>query len=45
MLRLKAKELSEDSSKLPVGGMRNGNDATRSACERKQHWHSDYLPT
>ena len=25
--------------------MRNGNDATWSACERKQHWHSDYLPT
>ena len=29
------------SSKLPVGGTRNGNDATRSACERKQHWHSE----
>lgn len=32
-------------SKLPVGGTRNGNDVTRSACERKQHWHSDYPPT
>ena len=36
MLRLKAKELFDDPSlKLPVDGMRNGNDATRSACEKK----------
>ena len=31
-------------SKLPVDGMRNGNDATWSACEPKQLWPSDCLP-
>ena len=31
-------------SKLPIDGTRNGNDATRSACEPKQLWPSDCPP-
>ena len=32
-------------SKLPVDGTRNGNDATWSACEQKQLWPNNCLPT
>ena len=44
--RVKAKELLDHPSfKASLDGMRNGNDATRSACEKNQLWPSDCPPT